>query len=143
MRSVFLQRLRRIERSTYGRSSRHASFTDASRKAAACGPIQAALAHPMFCARTLFRRGQLERIHRAVDFAPDHVNADASRSLRTWLGCLERSDEARKLEPIAGISGLERSHLHAKQRRCCSYDAVSMAQSLEVAAATHSPWLNL
>jgi asparagine synthase (glutamine-hydrolysing) len=50
----------------------------------------------------------------------------------TWLGWLERTaDEARKLEPVAGISWLEmRTYMASTLLR--DTDSVSMAQSLEV-----------
>jgi len=50
----------------------------------------------------------------------------------TWLGWMERTaDEARKLEPIAGISWLEmRTYMASTLLR--DTDSVSMAQSLEV-----------
>ena len=50
----------------------------------------------------------------------------------TWVGWLERAaDEARRLEPVAGVSWLEmRSYMASTLLR--DTDSVSMAQSLEV-----------
>jgi len=104
---------------------------DAARKAAAAWAYPDALAHPYFFARTLFPPGQLERIIEPR-FRPSTVNADGVTLEPTWLGWLERTaDEARKLEPIAGISWLEmRTYMASTLLR--DTDAVSMAQSLEV-----------
>jgi len=104
---------------------------DAARKAAAAWAHPDALPHPYFFARTLFPPGQLERIIEPR-FRPSTVNADGVTLEPTWLGWLERSaDEARKLEPLAGVSWLEmRTYMASTLLR--DTDAVSMAQSLEV-----------
>jgi asparagine synthase (glutamine-hydrolysing) len=90
-----------------------------------------ALPHPYFFARTLFPPGPLEKIIEPR-FRPSTIAADGVTLEPTWLGWLERSaDEARKLEPVAGISWLEmRSYMAGTLLR--DTDSVSMAQSLEV-----------
>jgi len=107
------------------------STPDASRKAAAAWVYPDALPHPYFFTRTLFPPGQLERIIEPR-FRPSTINADGVTLEPTWLGWLERTaDEARKLEPVAGISWLEmRTYMVSTLLR--DTDSVSMAQSLEV-----------
>lgn len=107
------------------------SSPDAARKAAAAWAYPDALPHPYFFARTLFPPGQLERIIEPR-FRPSTVSADGVTLEPTWLGWLERTaDEARKLEPVAGVSWLEmRTYMASTLLR--DTDAVSMAQSLEV-----------
>src|SRR5260221_10573010 len=104
---------------------------DAGRKAAAAWTRPDTLPHPYFFARTLFPPGQLERIIEPR-FRPSTVNADGVTLEPTWLGWLEHTaDEARKLEPIAGISWLEmRTYMASTLLR--DTDTVSMARSLEV-----------
>ena len=104
---------------------------DAARKAAAAWAYPDALPHPYFFARTLFPPGQLERIIEPR-FRPSTVNADGVTLEPTWLGWLERTaDQARNLEPLAGVSWLEmRTYMASTLLR--DTDAVSMAQSLEV-----------
>jgi asparagine synthase (glutamine-hydrolysing) len=104
---------------------------DAGRKAAAAWAYPDALPHAYFFARTLFPPGQLERVIEAR-FRPSTVSADGVTLDPTWLGWLERTaDEARKLEPVAGVSWLEmRTYMVSTLMR--DTDAVSMAQSLEV-----------
>ncbi len=80
---------------------------DAPRKAAAAWAYPDALPHAYYFTRTLFAPGQLERITEPR-FRSSTVNADGVSLEPTWLGWLERtSNEARKLEPIGGISWLE------------------------------------
>src|SRR5258708_831931 len=80
---------------------------DAGRKAAAAWVYPDILPHPYFYARTLFPPGQLERIIEPR-FRPSTVRADGVTLEPTWLGWLGRTaDEARKLEPVAGIGSLE------------------------------------
>src|SRR5216684_795368 len=107
------------------------SSPDAARKAAAAWAHPDALPHPYFFTRTLFPPGQLERIIEPR-FRPSTVNADGVTLEPTWLGWLERTaDEARKLEPVAGVSWLEmRTYKASTLLR--DTDSVSMAQSLEV-----------
>src|SRR5229473_1395985 len=104
---------------------------DAGRKAAATWSYPDALPHPYFFARTLFPPGQLERIIEPR-FRPSTISSDGVTLEPTWLGWLERTaDEARKLEPVAGISWLEmRTYMASTLLR--DTDSVSMAQSLEV-----------
>jgi len=109
-----------------GLAARQGSL-DAGRKAAAAWVYPDILPHPYFYARTLFPPGQLERIIR-----PSTVSADGVTLEPTWLGWLGRTaDEARKLEPVAGVSWLEmRTYMTSTLLR--DTDAVSMAQSLEI-----------
>jgi len=104
---------------------------DAGRKAAAAWVSPDALPHPYFFTRTLFPPGRLEQIIEPR-FRPSTVGPDGVTLEPTWLGWLQRAaDEARKLEPVAGISWLEmRSYMASTLLR--DTDSVSMAQSLEV-----------
>jgi asparagine synthase (glutamine-hydrolysing) len=104
---------------------------DGSRKAASAWAYPDALPHPYFFTRALFPPGQLGQIIEPR-FRPSAVSADGVTLEPTWLGWLERTaDEARKLEPIAGISWLEmRTYMASTLLR--DTDSVSMAQSLEV-----------
>jgi asparagine synthase (glutamine-hydrolysing) len=104
---------------------------DAARKAAGAWIYPDALPHPYFFARTLFPPGRLKSIFEPR-FRPSTVGADGVTLEPTWLGWLQRgADEARKLEPIGGISWLEmRNYMASTLLR--DTDAVSMAQSLEV-----------
>jgi asparagine synthase (glutamine-hydrolysing) len=104
---------------------------DAARKVAAAWAHPGALPHPYFYARALFPPGQLEHIIEPR-FRPSTINADGVTLEPTWLGWLERTaDEARKLEPVAGISWLEmRTYMASTLLR--DTDSVSMAKSLEV-----------
>jgi asparagine synthase (glutamine-hydrolysing) len=107
------------------------SSPDAGRKAAAAWAYPDALPHPYFFARTLFPPGQLEKIIEPR-FRPSTVSADGVTLEPTWLGWLGRTaDEARKLEPIGGVSWLEmRTYMTSTLLR--DTDSVSMARSLEV-----------
>jgi asparagine synthase (glutamine-hydrolysing) len=104
---------------------------DASRKVAAAWVHPNALPHPYFFTRALFPPGQLEKIIEPR-FRPSTIGADGVTLEPTWLGWLERTaDEARKLEPIAGVSWLEmRNYMASTLLR--DTDSVSMARSLEV-----------
>ncbi|HEX8836986.1 MAG TPA: asparagine synthase (glutamine-hydrolyzing) [Candidatus Acidoferrum sp.] len=104
---------------------------DAGRKALAAWIFPDALPHPYFFTRTLFEPGRLEQIIEPR-FRPSTVGPDGVTLEPTWLGWLQRAaDEARKLQPIAGISWLEmRSYMTSTLLR--DTDSVSMAQSLEV-----------
>jgi asparagine synthase (glutamine-hydrolysing) len=123
--------LRRTTAPLVARLIAHQNTPDASRKAAAAWAYPDALPHPYFYARALFPPGQLERIIEPR-FRPSTINADGVTLEPTWLGWLERTtDEARKLEPVAGISWLEmRTYMVSTLLR--DTDSVSMAQSLEV-----------
>src|SRR5271168_3155955 len=87
--------------------ARQQNSPDAARKAAAAWGYPDRLPHPYFFTRALFPLGQLQTL---IDprFRPSTINADGVTLDPTWLGWQERaSDEARKMEPIAGISWLE------------------------------------
>ena len=105
--------------------------TDAGRKAAAAWVSPDALPHPYFFTRTLFPPGRLEQIIEPR-FRPSTIGPDGVTLEPTWLGWLQRAaDEARKMQPVAGVSWLEvRSYLASTLLR--DTDSVSMAQSLEV-----------
>jgi len=107
------------------------SSPDAGSKAAAAWVSPDALPHPYFFTRTLFPPGRLERIIEPR-FRPSTIGPDGVTLEPTWVGWLQRAaDEARKLEPVAGISWLEmRSYMASTLLR--DTDSVSMAQSLEV-----------
>jgi asparagine synthase (glutamine-hydrolysing) len=104
---------------------------DAARKAVSAWTQPDTLPHPYFFARTLFPPAQLERLIQPR-FRPSTVNADGVTLEPTWLGWLERTaDEARNLDPLAGISWLEmRTYMANTLLR--DTDSVSMARSLEV-----------
>ena len=104
---------------------------DAGGKAAAAWLHPDALPHPYFFARTLFPPGRLEKIMEPR-FRPSTIGPDGVTLEPTWLGWLQRAaDEARKLEPVAGVAWLEmRSYMAGTLLR--DTDSVSMAQSLEV-----------
>jgi asparagine synthase (glutamine-hydrolysing) len=104
---------------------------DGSRKAASAWAYPDALPHPYFYARALFPPGQLERVIEPR-YRPSTINADGVTLEPTWLGWLGRTaDEARKLQPVAGVSWLEmRTYMASTLLR--DTDSVSMAQSLEV-----------
>jgi asparagine synthase (glutamine-hydrolysing) len=123
--------IRRMTAPLIARLAARQGSPDAARKAASAWVYPDALPHPYFFARTLFPPGQLERIIEPR-FRPSTVNADGVTLDPTWLGWLERTaDEARKLEPVAGVSWLEmRNYMASTLLR--DTDAVSMAQSLEV-----------
>jgi asparagine synthase (glutamine-hydrolysing) len=109
----------------------HQGTPDAARKVSAAWVHPDALPHPYFFTRALFPPGQLERIIEPR-FRPSTVGADGVTLEPTWLGWLERTgDEARKLEPVAGVSWLEmRTYMASTLLR--DADSVSMARSLEV-----------
>jgi asparagine synthase (glutamine-hydrolysing) len=123
--------VRRMTAPVVGALAERAGSPDAGRKAAAAWTYPDALPHPYFFARTLFPPGHLERIIEPR-FRPSTVSADGVTLEPTWLGWLGRTaDEARKLEPVAGVSWLEmRTYMTSTLLR--DTDAVSMAQSLEV-----------
>jgi asparagine synthase (glutamine-hydrolysing) len=89
------------------------------------------LPHPYFFARALFATTRLSRLTEP-QFRPSSVHADGVSLVPTWLGWLGRAaDEARKLEPIGGVSWLElRCYMASTLLR--DTDSVSMARSLEV-----------
>jgi asparagine synthase (glutamine-hydrolysing) len=107
------------------------SSPDAGRKAASAWRTPGTLPHPYFFARALFPPGELTRLTEPR-FRPSTINADGVTLDPTWLGWLERAtDEARKLEPMAGLAWLEmRTYMTSTLLR--DTDSVSMARSLEV-----------
>jgi len=104
---------------------------DAGRKATAAWLMPDRLPHAYYFARALFAPTELPRLAEPR-FRPSTVNPDGVTLEPTWLGWLQRNaDEARKLEPVAGISWLEmRSYMASTLLR--DTDSVSMARSLEV-----------
>jgi asparagine synthase (glutamine-hydrolysing) len=123
--------LRRLTAPLVAGLIRRRNTLDASRKAAAAWTHPDALPHPYFFVRALFPPGQLERIIEPR-FRPSTISADGVTLEPTWLGWLGRTaDEARKMEPVAGISWLEmRTYMACTLLR--DTDSVSMSQSLEV-----------
>lgn len=107
------------------------STPDAARKAASAWRTPDALPHPYFFARALFPPGELARLTEPR-FRPSTINADGITLDPTWLGWLERAaNEARKLEPVAGLAWLEmRTYMAGTLLH--DTDSVSMARSLEV-----------
>ena len=104
---------------------------DAGRKALAAWVSPDALPHPYFFTRTLFPPGKLEQIIEPR-FRPSTIGPDGVTLEPTWLGWQQSAaDEARKLQPVAGVSWLEmRSYMASTLLR--DTDSVSMSQSLEV-----------
>jgi asparagine synthase (glutamine-hydrolysing) len=123
--------LRRLTAPLVAGLIRRRNTPDGSRKAAAGWTHPDALPHPYFFVRALFPPGQLERIIEPR-FRPSTISADGVTLEPTWLGWLGRTaDEARKMEPVAGISWLEmRTYMACTLLR--DTDSVSMSQSLEV-----------
>jgi asparagine synthase (glutamine-hydrolysing) len=105
---------------------------DAARKAVAAWLRPDALPHAYFFARALFPAGK--ELSRLIEprFRPSSVAADGVTLEPTWLGWLERAaDEARKLEPMGGISWLE-MRCYMANTLLRDTDSVSMRRSLEV-----------
>jgi asparagine synthase (glutamine-hydrolysing) len=104
---------------------------DAGRKVTAAWLSPDRLPHPYFFARALFATTRLSHLTEP-QFRPSSVHADGVSLVPTWLGWLGRAaDEARKLEPIGGVSWLElRCYMASTLLR--DTDSVSMARSLEV-----------
>jgi asparagine synthase (glutamine-hydrolysing) len=104
---------------------------DAARKVAAAWLSPDRLPHAYFFARALFPANELKRLIEPR-FRPSSVHADGVTLEPTWLGWMERaSDEARRHEPIGGVSWLElRCYMASTLLR--DTDTVSMARSLEV-----------
>jgi asparagine synthase (glutamine-hydrolysing) len=104
---------------------------DAGAKAAAAWLMPSALPHPYFFARLLFPPAELAHLTEPR-FRPSTIGADGFSLEPTWLGWLElASGEARKLQPVCGVSWMElRTYMASTLLR--DTDAVSMARSLEV-----------
>src|SRR5271166_243153 len=104
---------------------------DAARKACDAWLAPNALPHPYFFTRLLFPPSELWRLTEPR-FRNSAIAADGVTLDPTWLAWLERtSDQARELEPVAGVSWLElRTYMCSTLLR--DTDSVSMARSLEV-----------
>lgn len=104
---------------------------DAVRKATDAWLIPDALPHPYFFTRLLFPPSELHRLTEPR-FRSSSISADGVTLDPTWLAWLERvADQAKLLEPIAGISWLElRTYMASTLLR--DTDSVSMDRSLEV-----------
>ena len=104
---------------------------DAARKAGDAWLVPNALPHPYYFTRLLFPPTELWRLAEPR-FRNSAVAADGVTLDPTWLGWLERTaDQARELEPVAGVSWLEmRTYMVSTLLR--DTDSVSMARSLEV-----------
>jgi asparagine synthase (glutamine-hydrolysing) len=123
--------LRRLSSPLVGALAGRKSSPDAVRKISAAWSLPESLPHPYFFTRLLFPPGELARITEPR-FRPSSVSTNGVTLDPTWLGWLERtSDEARKVEQVAGISWLEmRTYMGSTLLR--DTDSVSMARSLEV-----------
>ena len=74
-----------------------------------------ALPHPYFFTRLLFPPSELRQLTEPR-FRSSTVSADGVTLDPTWLAWLERvADQARLLEPVAGISWLEIAHIHGQR----------------------------
>jgi asparagine synthase (glutamine-hydrolysing) len=104
---------------------------DAGRKASDAWLAPNVFPHPYFFTRLLFPPSELWRLTEPR-FRNSAVAADGVTLDPTWLGWLERTaDQARELEPVAGVSWLEmRTYMASTLLR--DTDSVSMARSLEV-----------
>lgn len=104
---------------------------DAARKVRDAWTMPDALPHPYFFTRLLFPPSELMQLTEPR-YRSSSIAADGATLEPTWLGRLERvADQARKCEPIAGVSWLEmRTYMASTLLR--DTDSVSMALSLEV-----------
>jgi asparagine synthase (glutamine-hydrolysing) len=104
---------------------------DATRKVRDAWLMPDALPHPYFFTRLLFPPTELQRLTEPR-YRSSAIGSDGVTLEPTWLGWLERAaDQARKLEPVAGVSWLEmRTYMVSTLLR--DTDSVSMARSLEV-----------
>jgi asparagine synthase (glutamine-hydrolysing) len=104
---------------------------DAARKIADAWQMPDVFPHPYFFTRLLFPPSDL---HRLIDplFHSSNVGPDGESLDPTWLAWLERTaDQARSMDPIAGISWMElRTYMASMLLH--DTDSVSMARSLEV-----------
>jgi asparagine synthase (glutamine-hydrolysing) len=107
------------------------SSPDAARKISDAWQMPDVFPHPYFFTRLLFPPSDL---HHLIDplFHNSNVGPDGETLDPTWLAWLERTaDQARSMEPIAGISWLElRTYMDSMLLH--DTDSVSMARSLEV-----------
>jgi len=104
---------------------------DAAAKAAAAWSDVGRLPHAYFFARALFVPDDAKQIIEPR-FRPSSIGSDGTTLEPTWMGWLQRAaDEARRMEPIGGVSWLEmRCYMASTLLR--DTDSVSMARSLEV-----------
>ncbi len=107
------------------------SSPDAARKLSDAWQMPDVFPHPYFFTRLLFPPSAL---HRLIDplFHSSNIGPDGESLDPTWLAWLERvADQAKSMEPVAGISWLEmRTYMDSTLLR--DTDSVSMARSLEV-----------
>lgn len=104
---------------------------DAARKLSDAWQMPDVFPHPYFFTRLLFPPSDLFRLIDPI-FHSSNIGPDGESLDPTWLAWLERSaDQARPMEPVAGISWLEmRNYMNSTLLR--DTDSVSMARSLEV-----------
>jgi asparagine synthase (glutamine-hydrolysing) len=109
----------------------HRGSADAIRKATDAWLMPDALPHSYFFTRLLFPPSELRQLTEPR-FRSSTVSADGVTLDPTWLAWLERvADQARLLEPVAGISWLElRTYMASVLLH--DTDSVSMNRSLEV-----------
>jgi asparagine synthase (glutamine-hydrolysing) len=123
--------LRRISSPLMKTFLAHGTSPDAAKKVSDAWEMPDLFPHPYFFTRLLFPPSGL---HSLIDplFHSSNVGPDGESLDPTWLAWLERtSDQARAMEPLAGISWLEmRTYMNSILLR--DTDSVSMARSLEV-----------
>jgi asparagine synthase (glutamine-hydrolysing) len=107
------------------------SSPDAAKKISDAWLMPEVLPHPYFFTRLLFPPSDLPRLT-APHFRNTSIAQDGASFDPTWLAWLQRSsDQARAMQPVAGISWLEmRNYMASTLLR--DTDSVSMARSLEV-----------
>jgi asparagine synthase (glutamine-hydrolysing) len=107
------------------------SSPDAAKKISDAWLMPDVFPHPYFFTRLLFPPSDLPRLTEP-HFRNSSIAADGASLDPTWLAWLQRtSDQARAMEPIAGVSWLEmRNYMASTLLR--DTDSVSMARSLEV-----------
>jgi asparagine synthase (glutamine-hydrolysing) len=123
--------VRRVTRGLL-RGMLQASMTrDAAGKTAAAWSDVGRLPHGYFFARALFVPNEAKQIIEPR-FRPSSIGVDGTTLEPTWMGWLQSAaDEARRMEPIGGVSWLEmRCYMASTLLR--DTDSVSMARSLEV-----------
>ena len=123
--------IRRVTRGLLRGALQSSMTRDAAAKTAAAWSDAGRLPHSYFLARALFVPDDAKQIIE-LRFRPSTIGSDGTTLEPTWLGWLQRtSDEARRLEPIGGVSWLEmRCYMASTLLR--DTDSVSMARSLEV-----------
>jgi asparagine synthase (glutamine-hydrolysing) len=107
------------------------SSPDAAKKVSDAWQMPEVLPHPYFFTRLLFPPSDLHSLTDPL-FHSSNIGPDGESLDPTWLAWLERaSDQARSMEPVAGISWLEmRTYMNSTLLH--DTDSVSMARSLEV-----------